>query len=63
MNKKRFLSLSLKLVFYLIFYYLMILKCVQEEWSLWTRDIEFNGILEVCNKLGISIVVYSPLGR
>ena len=38
-------------------------QCVQEEWSLWSRDIETNGVLDVCRELGISIVAYSPLGR
>jgi len=36
---------------------------VQTEYSLFTRDIETNGVLEACRELGISIVAYSPLGR
>jgi aryl-alcohol dehydrogenase-like predicted oxidoreductase len=36
---------------------------VQTEYSLWTRDIESNGILETCRELGITLVPYSPLGR
>lgn len=36
---------------------------VQEEWSLWARDIESNGVLKTCRELGIAIVAYSPLGR
>jgi len=36
---------------------------LQIEYSLWTRDIEENGLLETCRELGIGIVAYSPLGR
>jgi len=36
---------------------------VQSEWSLWTRDVESNGVLEVVRELGIGFVPYSPLGR
>jgi aryl-alcohol dehydrogenase-like predicted oxidoreductase len=36
---------------------------LQIEYSLWTRDIEENGLLEACRELGIGIVAYSPLGR
>lgn len=35
---------------------------LQNEWSLWTRDIE-DEALGVCRELGIGIVAYSPLGR
>ena len=35
---------------------------VQNEWSLWTRDIEAE-ILPLCRELGIGVVAYSPLGR
>ena len=35
---------------------------VQSEYSLWTRDPE-DGVLQVCEKLGIGFVPYSPLGR
>lgn len=35
---------------------------LQMEWSLWTRDIE-EEVVPLCRELGISIVVYSPLGR
>jgi aryl-alcohol dehydrogenase-like predicted oxidoreductase len=38
-------------------------SAIQSEYSLWTRDIETNGILELCCELGISVVPYSPLGR
>jgi aryl-alcohol dehydrogenase-like predicted oxidoreductase len=36
---------------------------LQTEYSLFTRDIEANGVLSTCRELGISIVAYSPLGR
>lgn len=36
---------------------------IQNEYSLWTRGVESNGILEVCEELGIGLVPFSPLGR
>jgi aryl-alcohol dehydrogenase-like predicted oxidoreductase len=36
---------------------------LQTEYSLWTRDVEEEGILEACRDLGIAFVAYSPLGR
>lgn len=36
---------------------------LQNEFSLWTRGPETNGILDVCEELGIGFVPYSPLGR
>lgn len=36
---------------------------VQSEYSLWTRDPESNGVLDVCETLGIGFVPFSPLGR
>lgn len=36
---------------------------LQSEYSLWTRDVEENGVLETCRELGIAFVAYSPLGR
>ena len=35
---------------------------VQSEYSLWTRDVEQNGVLAVCEELGIGFVPWSPLG-
>lgn len=35
---------------------------VQSEYSLWTRDVEENGVLAVCEELGIGFVPFSPLG-
>jgi len=35
---------------------------VQSEYSLWTRDVERNGILAACEELGIGFVPFSPLG-
>ncbi|HWF01177.1 MAG TPA: aldo/keto reductase [Caulobacteraceae bacterium] len=36
---------------------------VQNEYSLWTRGPETNGILAACDELGIGFVPYSPLGK
>src|SRR6478609_6794080 len=36
---------------------------VQNEYSLWWREVESSGILEACGELGIGFVPYSPLGR
>ncbi len=36
---------------------------LQNEYSLWTRGPESNGILEACEELGIGFVCYSPLGK
>ncbi|KAG8369549.1 hypothetical protein BUALT_Bualt14G0025000 [Buddleja alternifolia] len=38
------------------------LTAVQNEWSLWSRDLE-QEIVPTCRELGIGIVPYSPLGR
>ncbi|KAJ4878470.1 putative aldo-keto reductase 3 [Raphanus sativus] len=38
------------------------ITAVQQEWSLWTRDVE-EEIVPTCRELGIGIVAYSPLGR
>lgn len=35
---------------------------IQSEYSLWTRNVENNGILDVCEELGIGFVPWSPLG-
>jgi aryl-alcohol dehydrogenase-like predicted oxidoreductase len=39
------------------------LAAVQTEYSLWTRDVETNGVRDVCKELGIGFMAYSPLGR
>ena len=39
------------------------ITALQTEYSLWTRDVEEQGILETCRDLGIAFVAYSPLGR
>jgi aryl-alcohol dehydrogenase-like predicted oxidoreductase len=39
------------------------IAALQNEYSLWTRDIETNGTLATCRELGITLVPYSPLGR
>jgi aryl-alcohol dehydrogenase-like predicted oxidoreductase len=36
---------------------------LQNEYSLWTRGPETNGILHACDELGIGFVAYSPLGK
>jgi aryl-alcohol dehydrogenase-like predicted oxidoreductase len=38
------------------------LTAVQSEYSLWTRDPEQNGVLALCEELGIGFVPFSPLG-
>jgi aryl-alcohol dehydrogenase-like predicted oxidoreductase len=39
------------------------IAALQSEYSLWTRDVEANGVLAACRELGITFVPYSPLGR
>ncbi|MEV6011304.1 aldo/keto reductase [Streptomyces sp. NPDC051976] len=39
------------------------LAAVQTEYSLFTRDVEDNGVLATCEELGIGFVAYAPLGR
>jgi aryl-alcohol dehydrogenase-like predicted oxidoreductase len=36
---------------------------VQTEYSLWTRDVETNGVLHTCDELGIGFVPWSPVGQ
>jgi len=36
---------------------------VQNEYSLWWRAPETNGILRACDELGVGFVPYSPLGK
>lgn len=38
-------------------------SALQNEYSLWTRQVETNGILDACRELGIGLVPYSPLGK
>ena len=38
-------------------------SALQNEYSLWTRGPETNGILAACEELGIGLVPYSPLGK
>ncbi|MET0265787.1 MAG: aldo/keto reductase [Duganella sp.] len=38
------------------------LAAVQSEYSLWTRNVELNGVLATCNELGIGFVPWSPMG-
>src|SRR6201992_373688 len=39
------------------------LTSIQNEYSLWTRGPETNGVLQACEQLGIGFVPYSPLGK
>ncbi|MBK8232098.1 MAG: aldo/keto reductase [Candidatus Eisenbacteria bacterium] len=39
------------------------ITALQCEYSLWSREVETDGSLEVCRELGIAVVAYSPLGR
>ena len=36
---------------------------LQTEYSLFTRDVETDGVLDTARELGIAFVAYSPLGR
>ena len=39
------------------------ITALQTEYSLWTRDVEDDGVLTTIRELGIGFVAYSPLGR
>src|SRR5579863_9081013 len=39
------------------------IAALQSEYSLWSRQVETNGVLATCRELGITFVPYSPLGR
>ncbi|MBK6696025.1 MAG: aldo/keto reductase [Myxococcales bacterium] len=39
------------------------ITALQTEYSLWTRNVEDDGVLAACRDLGIAFVAYSPLGR
>lgn len=39
------------------------MTAIQSEYSLWTRDVERNGVLDVARELGIGFVPFSPLAR
>jgi aryl-alcohol dehydrogenase-like predicted oxidoreductase len=39
------------------------ITALQSEYSLWTRDVEDNGVLSTSRALGIGFVPFSPLGR
>ncbi|GAC1571074.1 MAG: aldo/keto reductase [Candidatus Elarobacter sp.] len=39
------------------------IAALQTEYSLWTRDVERDGVLDTVRELGIAFVPYSPLGR
>jgi aryl-alcohol dehydrogenase-like predicted oxidoreductase len=39
------------------------IAALQSEYSLFTRDVETNGVLPAARELGIALVAYAPLGR
>jgi len=39
------------------------IAALQSEYSLWSREVESNGVLSTCRELGITFIPYSPLGR
>ena len=39
------------------------IAALQSEYSLWSREVEANGVLATCRELGITFIPYSPLGR
>lgn len=39
------------------------IAALQTEYSLWTREVERDGVLDTVRELGIAFVAYSPLGR
>ena len=39
------------------------LTAIQSEYHLMHRDVETNGVLDVCRELGIGFVPYSPINR
>ena len=39
------------------------ISALQTEYSLWTRDVEENDVLDTTRELGVGFVAYSPLGR
>ena len=39
------------------------IAALQTEYSLWTRDVESDGVLDTVRELGIAFVAYAPLGR
>jgi aryl-alcohol dehydrogenase-like predicted oxidoreductase len=39
------------------------IAALQSEYSLWSREVEINGVLATCRELGITFIPYSPLGR
>ena len=39
------------------------ITALQSEYSLWSREVETNGVLDACRELGVTFIPYSPLGR
>ena len=38
------------------------ISALQSEYSLWTRNVQLNGVLHTCEELGIGFVPWSPIG-
>jgi aryl-alcohol dehydrogenase-like predicted oxidoreductase len=39
------------------------IAALQSEYSLFTRDVEINGVRDMARRLGITVVAFAPLGR
>lgn len=39
------------------------ISALQTEYSLLSREVEANGVLDACNDLGITFIAYSPMSR
>ncbi|KAJ1665283.1 hypothetical protein IW140_000637 [Coemansia sp. RSA 1813] len=39
------------------------IAAAEVEYSVWSRDIEADGLLDACRDLGVTIIAYSPLGH
>jgi aryl-alcohol dehydrogenase-like predicted oxidoreductase len=39
------------------------ISALQTEYSLLSREVESNGVLDACNDLGITFIAYSPMSR
>jgi aryl-alcohol dehydrogenase-like predicted oxidoreductase len=44
-------------------YHVHEITALQSEYSLFTRDVEQNGVIDTVRELGMALVAYSPLGR
>ncbi|KAJ2660710.1 hypothetical protein IWW48_002807 [Coemansia sp. RSA 1200] len=39
------------------------IAAVEVEYSMWSREIETDGLLDACRELGVTVIAYSPLGH